>query len=144
MVCLTVWRDNPQSVVSGLSTTRRPSNHALSHLQHDKQNRPSAWNRVSHAKDSGNWGLCNNLCIVTHQVNTGHFGFIPIQSGRFSPGCFGPISGVSCFSQTGAGGFDPVSNVGCFSQISGWVVWAWFINFGKTGKILGWVNPDFA
>ena len=35
--------------------------------------------------------------------NRGRFGPIPVRSGRFSPGRFGPISGVSRFGPVGAG-----------------------------------------
>ena len=50
-------------------------------------------------------------------MNPGRFGPIPVWSGRFGPGHFGPISGMSRFAPTGAGHFGPVSNVGRFCPI---------------------------
>ena len=41
--------------------------------------------------------------------NPGRFGPIPVRSGRFGPGPFGPISGVSRFGPVGAGRFGPIS-----------------------------------
>ena len=41
--------------------------------------------------------------------NPGRFGPIPVRSGRFGPGRFGPISGVSRFGPVGAGRFGPIS-----------------------------------
>ena len=42
-------------------------------------------------------------------MNPGRFGPIPVRSGRFGPGRFGPISGVSRFGPVGAGRFGPIS-----------------------------------
>ena len=39
----------------------------------------------------------------------GRFGPIPVRSGRFGPGRFGPISGVSRFGPVGSGRFGPIS-----------------------------------
>ena len=50
-------------------------------------------------------------------LNPGRFGPIPVWSGRFGSGSFGPISGLSCFGPTGAGRFGPVSKVGRFGPI---------------------------
>ena len=41
--------------------------------------------------------------------NPGRFGPIPVRSGRFGPGRFGPISEVSRFGPVGAGRFGPIS-----------------------------------
>ena len=41
--------------------------------------------------------------------NPGRLGPIPVRSGRFGPGRFGPISGVSRFGSVGAGRFGPIS-----------------------------------
>ena len=35
-------------------------------------------------------------------MNPGRFGSFPVRSGRFGPGRFGPISGVSRFGPVGA------------------------------------------
>ena len=43
------------------------------------------------------------------QKNPGRFGPIPVRSGRFGPGRFGPISGVNRFGPVGAGRFGPIS-----------------------------------
>ena len=43
----------------------------------------------------------------------------PFGSGRFGPGCFSPVSGVSRFGPVGAGRFGPISKVGHFSPIFG-------------------------
>ena len=40
--------------------------------------------------------------------NPGRFGRIPVWSGRFGPGRFGPISWVSRFGPVGAGRFGPI------------------------------------
>ena len=43
-------------------------------------------------------------------TNPGRFGPIPMRSGRFGLGRFGPISGVSRFGPVGAGiSFGPIS-----------------------------------
>ena len=70
--------------------------------------------------------------------NLGRSGPMSIWSGRFSP-----ISWVSCFSPTGMGRFGPISKVGRFGPIFG-VSCFDLIYFGKTGKLLDWVHPDFA
>ena len=57
---------------------------------------------------------CVNFLLLR---NPGHFGTIPVRSGRFDPGRFGSISGVSCFGPTGAGCFGPISKVGHFGPI---------------------------
>ena len=41
--------------------------------------------------------------------NPGRFGPIPLRSGRFGLGRFGPISGVSRFGPVGAGRLGPIS-----------------------------------
>ena len=41
--------------------------------------------------------------------NPGRFGPILVRSGRFGPGRFGPISGVSRFGPVRAGRFGPIS-----------------------------------
>ena len=41
--------------------------------------------------------------------NPGRFGPIPVRSGRFGMGRFGPIFGVSRFGPVGAGRFNPIS-----------------------------------
>ena len=43
--------------------------------------------------------------------------FYPHSSGRFGPGRFGPISGVSRFGPIRVGRFGPVSKVGRFGPI---------------------------
>ena len=52
-------------------------------------------------------------------LNLGRFGPIPVRSGRFGPGRFGPISGVGRFGPTGAGRFGLVSKVGRFGRFKG-------------------------
>ena len=47
-------------------------------------------------------------------LNPGRFGPIPVRSGRFGPGRFGPNFGASRFGPAGAGRFGPVSKVGPF------------------------------
>ena len=42
-------------------------------------------------------------------TNLGCFGTIPVRSGRFGPGHFGLISGVSRFGPVGAGRFGPIA-----------------------------------
>ena len=64
--------------------------------------------------------------------------------GRFGPGRFGPISGVSRFGPIGAGRFGPISKVGRFRPILGVRRFGLIYLFGKTGKILGRVHPHFA
>ena len=56
---------------------------------------------------------------IPTKKNPGRFGPIPVRSGRFGPGCFGPISGVSRFGPIGVGRFGPVSKVGRFGPILG-------------------------
>ena len=51
--------------------------------------------------------------------NPGRFGPIPVRSGRFGPGRFGPISGVGRFGPIEAGRFGPISGVGRFGPIFG-------------------------
>ena len=51
--------------------------------------------------------------------NPGHFGPVPVRSGRFGPGRFDPISGVSRFGPVGAGRFGLISKVGHFCPIFG-------------------------
>ena len=51
--------------------------------------------------------------------NLGRFGPIPVRSGRFGQGRFGPISGVCRFGPTEVGRFGPVSKLGRFGPIRG-------------------------
>ena len=47
---------------------------------------------------------CNKTATITEFIdgkNPGRFGPIPVRSGRFGPGRFGPISGVSRFGPVG-------------------------------------------
>ena len=41
----------------------------------------------------------------SYSSNPGHFGPVPVRSGHFGPGRFGPIFGVSRFGPVGAGRF---------------------------------------
>ena len=50
---------------------------------------------------------------------------------------------MSCFGPIEAGRFSSISKVGCFDLILG-VGRFGSITWGKTGKLLGWVHPDFA
>ena len=53
-----------------------------------------------------------SLCVLGYpgvSWNPRRFGHIPVRSGRFGPGRFGPISGVSRFGPVGAGRFGPIS-----------------------------------
>ena len=50
-------------------------------------------------------------------MNPGHFGPIPVRSGRLGPGRFGQISGVSRFCPVGAGGFGTIFGVSRFGLI---------------------------
>ena len=61
--------------------------------------------------------------------NPGRFGPIPVGSGRFGPGHFGPISGVSRFC--------PVSKVSHFGPIQGVSRFGLIHLFRETTKILG-------
>ena len=44
--------------------------------------------------------------------NPGRFGLIPVRSGHFGPGHFGPISEMSRFGPVGAGRFGPITKMG--------------------------------
>ena len=50
----------------------------------------------------------DKLCQWTIK-NPGRFGPIPVRSGHFGQGRFGPISGVGRFSPVEAGRFGPIS-----------------------------------
>ena len=52
-------------------------------------------------------------------MNPGCFGPIPVRSGCFCPGRFGPNSEVSRFGPVGAGRFGLVSKVGRFGPTLG-------------------------
>ena len=54
------------------------------------------------------WGPNARGCYH-YTENPGLFGPIPVRSGRFGPGRFGPISEVSRFGPVGAGRFGPIS-----------------------------------
>ena len=59
-----------------------------------------------------NWGPISRNDIVStpwRVTNQGRFGPVPVRSGRFGPGRFGPISEVSRFGPVGAGRFGPIS-----------------------------------
>ena len=59
--------------------------------------------------------ICTMFSLISKKpLNPGRFGPIPVRSGRFGPGRFGPISGVSRFGPTGAGRFGPISKEGRF------------------------------
>ena len=60
---------------------------------------------------SDRWMIEN---LTPFSTNPGRFGPIPVRSGRFGPGRFGPICGVSRFGPTGEGRFGPVSKVDRF------------------------------
>ena len=74
---------------------------------------------IVHVRTTGTCSIKKNL--TTHSVpkNPGRFGPIPVRSGRFGPGRFGPISGVSRFGPVGEGRFGPISKVGRFGPIFG-------------------------
>ena len=70
-------------------------------------------------------------------MNPGRFGPIPVRSGRFGPGRFGPNSGMSRFGPIGAGRFGPISKVGRFGPNLGVSCFGLIYFFGETGRILG-------
>ena len=50
-------------------------------------------------------------------LNPGRFGPVPVRSGRFGTGRFGPISGVSRFCPVGGGSFRPYFIGGSFRPV---------------------------
>ena len=47
---------------------------------------------------------CKTNAAIVSRGNSGRFGLVPVRSGRFGPGRFGPISGMSRFGPFGVGG----------------------------------------
>ena len=68
------------------------------------------WNSLTDSLISASECAEDSVTTFTSLVrNPGRFGPIPVRSGRFGPGRFGPFSGVSRFGPVGAGRFGPIS-----------------------------------